>query len=115
MVVCGHFVVNCVHVCVLTQLVAIASKCTDLHVCAFYNYNNIIMTELSCRVSLYTCSFVLQYRKETALHAASEYGHVNVASSLLQHGAVVNSYNYVRLLYVSMHGEHGVSQIVSNY
>ena len=35
-VVCGHSVVNCVHVYVLTQLVAIARKCTDLDVCAFH-------------------------------------------------------------------------------
>ena len=41
-VVCDHFVVNCVHVCVLTQSVAIASECTDLDVCAYH-----VMTELS--------------------------------------------------------------------
>ena len=37
--VCGHFVG------VLTQLVAIASKCTDLDVCAFHNYH--VKTELT--------------------------------------------------------------------
>ena len=36
-VVCGHFVDSCVHVCVLTQLVVIGSKCTDLDVCAIYS------------------------------------------------------------------------------
>ena len=38
----------------------------------------------------------------TALHAACEHGHVDVATSLLQHGAVVDSQDKVRLLYVSM-------------
>ena len=32
-IVCGHFEGNCVHVCVLTQLVEITSKCTDLDAC----------------------------------------------------------------------------------
>ena len=51
----GHFVVNCLHVCVLTQLVAIASKCTDLDVCAFHiNYH--VMTELSCGVLNSPCT-----------------------------------------------------------
>ena len=54
LVVCGHFVVNCVHVCVRTQLVAIASKCTDLGVCAFHNYH--VMTELSCGVLNSPCT-----------------------------------------------------------
>ena len=39
---------------------------------------------------------------ETALLAACARGHVNVAASLLHHGAVVDSQNKVRLLYVSM-------------
>ena len=39
---------------------------------------------------------------ETALHAACKLGHNDVASSLLQHGAVVDSQDQVRLLYVSM-------------
>ena len=51
---CGHFVGNCVHVCVLTQLVKIASKCTDLDVCAFHNYH--VMTELSCGVLNSPCT-----------------------------------------------------------
>ena len=41
-------------------------------------------------------------RRDTALHAACEHGHVDVASLLLQHGAVVDSQALVRLLYVSM-------------
>ena len=41
-------------------------------------------------------------RAETALHAACKHGHVHVASSLLHHGAVVDSQDEVRLLYVSM-------------
>ena len=44
----------------------------------------------------------MQYRKETALHAACEDGHVDVATLLLHHGAVVDSQDWVRLLYVSM-------------
>ena len=39
---------------------------------------------------------------ETALHAACEHGQVDVASLLLHHGAVVDSQDEVRLLYVSM-------------
>ena len=39
---------------------------------------------------------------ETALHVACKHGHIDVASSLLQHGAVVDSQDKVRLLYVSM-------------
>ena len=58
-VVCRHFVVNCVHVCVLTQLVAIASKCTDLDVCAFHNYH--VMTELSCGVFNSPCTLAHLY------------------------------------------------------
>ena len=34
-VVGGHVVGNCVHVCVLTQLVEIACECTDIDKCAF--------------------------------------------------------------------------------
>ena len=44
----------------------------------------------------------MQYEEETALHAACKHGHDNVASSLLHHGAVVDSQDKVRLLYVSM-------------
>ena len=68
----------------------------------------------------------MQYRGETALHAACKHGHMDVASLLLHHGAVVNIKDKVRLLCI--HGEHGVSQnsvsvwsdvgchmIVSNY
>ena len=60
---------------------------------------------------MYTCSFVLQLSQlmqgllgggETALHAACKHGHKDVASSLLQHGAVVDSRDQVRQLYVSM-------------
>ena len=60
-------------------------------------------------LSLYTCSFVLQlsqlmqYEKGTALHAACEHGHKDVAYLLLHHGAVVDSQDKVGLLYVSMH------------
>ena len=39
---------------------------------------------------------------ETALHVVCEHGHVHVATLLLQHGAVVDSQDEVRLLYVSM-------------
>ena len=39
---------------------------------------------------------------ETALHAACEHGHVDVANLLLQHGAVVDSQDEVSLLYVSV-------------
>ena len=110
-VVCGHFVGNCVHVCVLTQLVAIASKCTNLDVCAFHNYH--VMTELWCiELSMYMhlliCIALSQLMQgfvgggETALHAASVHGHVHVATLLLQHGAEVDSRDEVRLLYVSM-------------
>ena len=41
----------------------------------------------------------------TPLGAASQSGHVDVATVLLQHGAVVNYQDKVRLLYV--HGQHG--------
>ena len=59
---------------------------------------------------MYTCSFVTQlmqslfgrYDGETALHAACEHGHLDVANLLLHHGAVVDSQDNVRLLYVSM-------------
>ena len=44
----------------------------------------------------------MQCGEETALHAACEHGHMDVASLLLHHGAVVDSQNKVRLLYVSM-------------
>ena len=44
----------------------------------------------------------MQKGRETALHAACNFGHVNVASILLQDGAVVDSPNNVRLLYVSI-------------
>ena len=44
----------------------------------------------------------MQYSGETALLAACKHGHVDVASSLLHHGAVVDSQDKVRLLYVSM-------------
>ena len=44
----------------------------------------------------------MQYGGETALHAACEHGHKDVVSLLLQHGAVVNSQDKVKLLYVSM-------------
>ena len=57
---------------------------------------------------MYTCSFVLHCQLTqygvTALHAACEHGHEDVASTLLHHGAVVDSQAWVRLLtlYVSM-------------
>ena len=41
-------------------------------------------------------------REETALHAACKHGHMDVANLLLQHGAVVDGQDNVRLLYVSM-------------
>ena len=44
----------------------------------------------------------MQYEGETALHAACEHGHVDVATLLLHHGALVDSQDKVRLLYVSM-------------
>ena len=44
----------------------------------------------------------------TALFASSQEGHFDVTSLLLQHGAVVNYQDEVRLLYV--HGQHGVAQ-----
>ena len=44
----------------------------------------------------------MQRRGKTALHAACEHGHVDVASLLLHHGAVIDSQAEVRLLYVSM-------------
>ena len=52
-------------------------------------------------------------REGTALHAACEHGHMDVASILLQRGAVVNSRDKVRLLYVFVvtmvcHRMHGV-------
>ena len=56
---------------------------------------------------MYTCSFVSQLMQnlfgdsETALHAACVHGHVDIASLLLHHGAVVDSQDKVRLLYVS--------------
>ena len=71
------------------------------------------MTELICGVlnspstlaHLY-CNYQLMQSLfgggETALHAACEHGHVNVANLLLQNGAVVDSQDKVRLLYVSM-------------
>ena len=43
--------------------------------------------------------------KEIALHKACESGHVEVAATLLKHGAVND---LVRLLCV--HGQHGVTQ-----
>ena len=39
---------------------------------------------------------------ETALHAACKHGHISVATLLLQHGAVVDSEDKVRLLYTCM-------------
>ena len=43
---------------------------------------------------------------ETALIQACDKGHVNITTELLQHGAVVNYQDKVRLLYV--HGQHGM-------
>ena len=88
---------------------AIASKCTDLDVCAFHNLNYHVMTELSCGVLNSPCTLahcttlsqLMQYG-ETALHVACRHGHVDVASLLLHHGSVVDSQDKVRLLYVSM-------------
>ena len=42
-VVCGHFVGNCVHVCVLTQLVATGGKCADVEV-QWYNLGEVGVT-----------------------------------------------------------------------
>ena len=90
-----------------TQLVAIASKRTDLDVCAFHNYH--VMTELSCGVLNSPCTLAYLVSQlmqglfgETALHVACRHGDVDVASLLLCHGAVVDSQDEVRLLYVSM-------------
>ena len=47
-------------------------------------------------------SRLMQIREETVLHAACRRGHVDVASLLLQHGAVVDTQDEVRLLYRSM-------------
>ena len=47
------------YVCVLIQLVAIASKFTDLDVCAFHNYH--VMTELSCGVLNSPCTLAHLY------------------------------------------------------
>ena len=44
----------------------------------------------------------LMQNDETALHTACKHGHVDIATLLLQHGAVVDSQDWVRLLYVSM-------------
>ena len=44
----------------------------------------------------------MQYEEETALHAACKHGYVHLASLLLKHGAVVDSQDQVRRLYVSM-------------
>ena len=46
--------------------------------------------------------------KETALHMACRRGHVEVAATLLKHGANVDKEDWVRLLCV--HGGHGVAQ-----
>ena len=52
------------------------------------------------RLLICTALSQLMQRRDTALHAACEHGHVDVASSILQHGAVVDSKDRVRLLYV---------------
>ena len=59
-------------------------------------------------------SQLMQYEGETALHAACEPQHVDVASLLLQHGAVVDSFDKVRLLYVSMGAYPGFVCVVSD-
>ena len=46
--------------------------------------------------------------KKTALHIACERDHVEVAATLLKHGANVDKEDRVRLLCV--HSQHGVTQ-----
>ena len=62
------------------------------------------MVYLTLHVRLLICIALSQLiqRRGTALHAACKHGHVHVASLLLHHGAVVDSQDKVRLLYVSM-------------
>ena len=50
----------------------------------------------------------LMQHNETALHMACAEGHVEVAATLLKHGANVDKEDMVRLFCV--HGEHGVTQ-----
>ena len=51
----------------------------------------------------------MQRRGKTALHAACEHGHIDVASLLLHHRAVIDSQGRGETV-VCVHGEHGVSQ-----
>ena len=59
---------------------------------------------LTLHVHLLICIALsqLMQRRGTALHAACKHGHVEVASLLLHHGAVLDIKDKVRLLYVSM-------------
>ena len=59
-------------------------------------------------------SQLMQYGGETALHAACKHGHVDVASLLLHIGAVVDSQDEVRLLYICVHSEHGEHNVSQN-
>ena len=62
--------------------------------------------ELTCGMSLWTLdtlSHLLQDEK-TALHVACASGHVELAATLLKHGANVDKQDEVRLLCV--HGQH---------
>ena len=55
-----------------------------------------------------TACLLTQFQGDTALLEASGAGHVKMVALLIEHGAVVNYCNKVRLLYV--HGPHGVAQ-----
>ena len=53
-------------------------------------------------------TLLTQYQGSTPLIAACQGGHLKLAVLLIQHGAMIDYVNKVRLLYV--HGGHGVAQ-----